>query len=150
VRVNNRSVWLDRCDRISRAAYNAIDGTAETPLQDGVGRLLRVAPDGRATTALEGPLPAGLAASPGGRLFVAQRRTGQLFVVTPEGQRVDFGAGTDGWFIRALAFVPVTPATRRAGIAGDLLVAVARRQAWMLTDVYRISGPLDDFGRPAP
>jgi hypothetical protein len=164
-RERNAVVRLDRTGKVLDAEYVkvprprllamdsagnlwvAADGTAETPLQDGVGQLIRVAPDGKRTTVLEGPLPAGVAVSPGGRLFVAQRRTGHLFAVSPEGQRLDFGSGTDGWFLRAVAFVPVTAATRRAGLAGDLLVAVARRQAWMLTEIYRISGPFDDFGR---
>jgi hypothetical protein len=128
----------------------AADGTAETPLQDGIGRLLRVTPEGKATVVLEGPLPAGLALSPGGVPFLAQRRTGQIFAVTPAGQRLDFARGTEARFVRGVAFVPVTRETRRAGIAGDLLVIVARRQAWMLSDVYRISGPFDEFVRPAP
>jgi hypothetical protein len=78
---------------------------------------------------------------------VAQRRTGQIFAVTPEGKRLDFGGGGDGTFLRGLAFAPVTPETRRAGIAGDLFVITVVRQLWAVNEVVRISGPFDEFVR---
>lgn len=123
------------------------DGTAETPFQDGAGQIWRASPDGALTLVLSGPLPAGLSLSPGGALFVAQRRTGKVFVVTPEGKRIDFASGGDGTYLRGLAFVPVTAETRRAGIAGDLFVVTVSRQVWMINEVIRISGPFDDFVR---
>ena len=55
------------------------DGTAETPFGAGNGEILRVTPDGRVQSVLQGPLPAGFSQSPGGALFVVQRRTGQVF-----------------------------------------------------------------------
>lgn len=123
------------------------DGTAETPFQDGSGQILRASPDGRLTVVLEGPLPAGMSLSPGGALFVAQRRTGRIFVATPEGKRIDFAGGTEGTILRGLAFAPVTPETRRAGIAGDLFVVAVPRQIWAVNEVIRISGPFDEFVR---
>jgi hypothetical protein len=131
------------------------DGTAETPFGAGSGEILRITPDGRTESILQGPLPAGFSQSPGGALFVAQRRTGQLFVVTPDGRRLDFATARSGSFVRTLAFVPVTPETRRAGIAGDLLVVLVSRSLWLLNEVVRISGPFDEWvrqeaSRPAP
>jgi sugar lactone lactonase YvrE len=130
------------------------DGTAETPFGAGAGEIWRVAPDGRADLILQGPLPAGLALSPGGSLFVVQRRTAQLFALTADGRRLDFGAARNGSFFRGLAFAPVTPETRRAGIAGDLFLVVVSRSMWMINEVVRISGPFDEWarleaGRPA-
>jgi hypothetical protein len=123
------------------------DGSAATPFQDGACELWRVGRDGTPRLVLQGPLPSGITLSPGGTLFVAQRRTARLFAVTPAGKRVDFAGAAEGTFVRGLAFVPVTPETRRAGIAGDLLVIVVRRQAWPVNEVVRITGPFDDFVR---
>ena len=131
------------------------DGTAETPFGAGNGEILKITPDGRTESVLKGPLPAGISLSPGGALFVVQRRTGQLFVVTPDGRRLDFATTRNGSFLRTLTFVPVTPETRRAGIAGDLLVVLVSRSLWLLNEVVRISGPFDEWvrqeaSRPAP
>jgi NHL repeat len=129
------------------------DGTAETPIQDGTGEIWRVGPDGAATLALQGPLPAGLTLSPGGAVVVAQRRTGSVFVVTPEGGRLDFATGGGETTVRTLAFAPVTPETRRHGIAGELFVVTLTRQAWAVNEVIRVSGPFDEWvrrERPAP
>lgn len=123
------------------------DGSAETPWQDGQGQIWRVGRDGEPAPVLKGPLPAGLGFSPGGALFVAQRRTGQLFALTAEGRRVDFARSTEGTALRGLAFAPVTPETRRAGIAGDLFLIVVSRQRWTLNEVVRVSGPFDEFVR---
>ena len=123
------------------------DGTAESPFGAGVGEIWRVAPDGDARLVMQGPLPAGMALSPAGALFVAQRRTGQLFAVTPDGRRLEFTTARDGSFIRGLAFAPVTPETRRAGIAGDLFVILVSRSMWMLNEVIRVSGPFDEWVR---
>lgn len=123
------------------------DGTAETPFQSGSGEIWRVSPEGEPALVLRGPLPAGMSLSPGGSVFVAQRRTGQVFVVAPDGRRIDFVGSTDGTALRGLRFVPVAPATRRAGIAGDLLLVAVTRQMWALNQVLRVSGPFDDFVR---
>jgi sugar lactone lactonase YvrE len=125
------------------------DGTAETPFGSGSGEIWRVTPDGETRSVLQGPLPAGLSQSPGGALFVVQRRTGQLFAVTPDGRRLDFATTRDGTFLRAIAFAPVTPETRKAGIAGDLFLVVVSRSMWLLNEVVRISGPFDDWVRQA-
>ena len=160
-----RVVRLDASGKVLAAAHLAVirprmlaldeaghlwiggDGSAETPFQDGAGQIWRAAPDGALTLVLSGPLPAGLTVSPGGALFVAQRRTGKIFAVTRDGQRLDFGSGDDGTFLRGLAFAPVTPETRRAGIAGDLFVITVVRQLWAVNEVIRISGPFDEFVR---
>jgi hypothetical protein len=127
----------------------ATDGTAETPWQDGHGQLWRAAPDGTPTLVLSGPLPGGIALSSAGTLFMSQRRTGKIFAVTAEGKRIDFSTGIDGTVIRTLAFAPVTPETRKAGIAGDLFVVAVPRQIWAINQVIRVSGPFDEFVRQA-
>jgi sugar lactone lactonase YvrE len=123
------------------------DGTAETPFGGGSGEIWRVAPDGDARLVLQGPLPAGMSLSPGGALFVVQRRTGQLFALMPDGRRLDFAVARNGSFLRGLAFAPVTPETRRAGIAGDLFLILVSRSMWLLNEVIRVSGPFDDWVR---
>jgi hypothetical protein len=123
------------------------DGTAETPFGAGNGEIWRIAPDGEARLVLQGPLPAGMSISPGGALFVVQRRTGQLFALMPDGRRLDFAVARNGSFLRGLAFAPVTPETRRAGIAGDLFLILVSRSMWLLNEVVRVSGPFDDWVR---
>ena len=87
------------------------DGTAETLFGGGTARS-GVAPDGRARAwPPRGPLPAAMAMSPGVALFVVQRRTAQLFVLTPDGRRLEFATARNGSFFRSLAFAPVTPET---------------------------------------
>ena len=80
---------------------------------------------------------------------MSQRRAGKLFAVTADGKRIDFGAGIDGTVIRTIAFAPVTPETRKAGIAGDLFVVAVPRQIWAINQVIRVSGPFDEFVRQA-
>jgi sugar lactone lactonase YvrE len=123
------------------------DGTAETPFGGGSGEIWRVSPEGDARLVLQGPLPAGMSMSPGGTLFVVQRRTGQLFALLPDGRRLDFAVARSGSFLRGLAFAPVTPETRRAGIAGDLFLILVSRSMWLLNEVVRVSGPFDDWIR---
>ena len=125
----------------------ASDGTAEAPFLDGQGQLWRASPDGQLTLALEGPLPAAIGRSPGGALAFGQRRAGKVLVVTPEGKRIEFASMTEGTTLRGLAFAPVTPETRRAGIAGDLFLVVIARSVWALNEVIRVSGPFDEFVR---
>ncbi len=129
------------------ALWIGADGTAETPFQAGSGQIWRIGADGAPALVLEGPLPAAMSLSRAGALFVAQRRTGQVFVLTPEGKRIEFATATQGTILRGLAFAPVTPETQRAGIAGDLFVIAIPRQMWMINEVIRISGPFDDFVR---
>jgi hypothetical protein len=127
----------------------ATDGTAETPWQDGAGRLWRAAPDGTLSLVLAGPLPGGIALSPAGTLFMSQRRAGKVFAVTASGKRLDFASGSDETVIRTLAFAPVTPETRKAGIAGDLFVVAIPRRIWAINQVIRVSGPFEEFVRQA-
>ena len=123
------------------------DGQAEAPWQRGPGEIWTVSPDGAASLALRGPVAAGMAVSPGGHLFVADRHETQLFVLGPSGERAPFARFTDGDFPRALAFAPVTAETQRAGIAGDLFVVIINRSAWPVNEVIRVSGPFEGFVR---
>jgi len=123
------------------------DGQAEAPWQRGPGEIWTVSPEGAARLALHGPVAAGMAVSPGGHLFVADRHETQLFVLGPDGERAPFARFTDGDLPRGVAFAPVTPETRRAGIAGDMFVVIINRNAWPVNEVLRISGPFEGFVR---
>ena len=131
------------------------DGTAETPFGGGSGEIWRSPPTARPGSCCRGPCPPASSLSPGGTLFVVQRRTGQLFALMPDGRRLDFAVARNGSFLRGLAFAPVTPETRRAGIAGDLFLILVSRSMWLLNEVIRVSGPFDDWvrqeaSRPTP
>jgi hypothetical protein len=121
------------------------DAQAEAPWQAGPGEIWRAGADGTAHLVLRGPVSAGLALTPAGHLVVADRANGVVFAVTPAGKAVDVIGFTDGDAPRSLAFAPDTPATRRAGVAGDLFVVLIRRGAWPVNDIVRISGPFDDL-----
>ncbi|MBI1957767.1 MAG: hypothetical protein HYS36_00880 [Candidatus Rokubacteria bacterium] len=123
------------------------DGQAEAPWQRGPGEIWKVAPDGAASLVLRGPVAAGMAVSPGGRLFVADRHGSQLFILGPGGEQIEFARFTNGDFPRALAFAPITAETQRAGIAGSLFVVVIHRSAWPVNEVIRVSGPFEGFVR---
>jgi hypothetical protein len=124
------------------------DGSAELPSQQGPGEIVRVSPQGVSETVYRGPVIAALAVGPGGSLFVADRHEKQLFALGPDGKRIEFGHFTDGDMPRGLAFAPVTPETRRAGVAGDLFVVAIRAGTWRLNEVLRISGPFEELVRP--
>ena len=124
------------------------DGSAEAPWQPGPGELWRVAPNGDKRRVLEGPIAQGLAAGPGGGIFVADRQGGLIFFVSPEGRRVTLARFAEGSAPRGLAFVPDTPETRAAGLAGSLLVVVIRNGIFQLNEIVRISGPFADLVRP--
>jgi sugar lactone lactonase YvrE len=123
------------------------DGTAPTPFQDGSGQIWRATPDGALTLVLQGPIPSGLSASPGGAVFAVQRRANRIFVVTPEGQRIDFGIATDDTILRNLSFAPVTGETKKAGIGGNLFLVTSPRSNFAFSEVIRVAGPFDDFVR---
>ena len=129
------------------ALWIGADGNAEAPWQQGPGEILRVPRDGTPTLLLRGPIPAAIAVSAGGHLFVADRQGTELFALTPEGQRIPFVTYTQGDAPRGLAFAPDTPETRRAGIAGDLFVATINLGSWPVNEVVRISGPFDELIR---
>lgn len=121
----------------------ASDGTAEAPWQQGTGEILRVGPGGASSVVLRGPLPAAIGVSPTGWLFVADRRAAKVFVLAAGGRTIEFASFTDGDAPRGLAFAPVTPETRRAGLAGDLFMVVIRRGAFQANEILRVSGPFD-------
>jgi sugar lactone lactonase YvrE len=115
------------------------DGAADAPWGTGQGEIWRVSPDGAPSVVLRGPIAAAISVGPGGRLFVADRQAGQIFALSPEGERTELVRFSSGDAPRGLCFAPDTPATRRAGIAGDLFVALIRRGAWPLNEVVRLT-----------
>jgi hypothetical protein len=121
------------------------DGSAEAPWQAGPGAIWRVGPDGERRLVLEGPVIQALAPGPGKAVFVSDRQNGEVFAVNPDGSRMSLARFTDGDAPRGLAFVPITAATRAAGLAGDLLVAVIRGGTFQLNEIVRISGPFSDL-----
>lgn len=123
------------------------DGNAEAPWQQGPGEIWRVSPEGVPSLVVAGPMSAGMGLGPGGYLFVAERHAGQVFVVTPDGRRIEFARFTDGDAPRGLAFAPTTAETRRAGLAGDLFLVVINRGAWPVNEVLRLSGPFEAWLR---
>jgi len=126
------------------------DAGNEAPWQRGPGEIWKVSPLGVPTRVLTGPSLAGMAFGPGGRLFVADRQAAKVFFITPDGTAVDFAAFTDGDAPRTVVFAPVTPETRRVGIAGDLFVVAIRRGVFRLNEVLRITGPFDDLAGKSP
>ena len=119
------------------------DGTAEAPWQRGVGEIVKVVAGGAPTVVLRGPVIAAIAPSPAGHLFVADRQGARIFFLDGDGKPVEFASFTNGDAPRSLAFAPITPETRGAGIAGDLFVVTTNRGAWQVNEVLRISGPFD-------
>ena len=124
----------------------AADGEAEAPWARGTGEIWSVGPDGR-KLALRGPIAAGMDVSPGGQLFVADRTGARVMAVGADATSVDLVTFADGDAPRAIVFAPVTEATRRAGIAGDLFISVIRRGTWSLNEIIRVSGPFDEHVR---
>jgi sugar lactone lactonase YvrE len=122
------------------------DGPHNTPREDGSGIIFRASlPDWKLQRVHSGPLPSGMSLSPGGNLFVAQRRSGRIFALTPQGRRVEFASFGTGAALRTLAFSPVTPETRKAGIAGSLFVMVFPELDYPVREIIRISGPFDVY-----
>jgi hypothetical protein len=122
------------------------DGDAEAPWQRGTGEIWSQGPEGKQLQ-LRGPIAWGMDVSPGGHLFVADRQGARILAVGGDGTSIDFATFTDGDAPRTLSWAPVTEATRRAGIAGDLFVVMIRRGTWSLNDIVRISGPFDELVR---
>jgi sugar lactone lactonase YvrE len=126
------------------------DGPHATPHMDGSGRIYRASlPDGKLQLLHSGPLPSGMSLSPAGNLFAAQRRSGKIFALTPDGKHVEFATFTGRSALRTLAFPPVTKETQKAGIAGDLFVMVFPRLDYPVREIIRISGPFDVYVKKA-
>jgi sugar lactone lactonase YvrE len=123
------------------------DGKAEAPWQQGPGEIWPMGARGGPRLVMAGPVAQALGVNPGGRLFVADRHGAEIFALTPEGTKIDFARFTDGDTARSLVFAPATPATRQAGLAGELFVALIRRGAWPVNEIIRISGPFGELGR---
>ena len=131
-----------RGDRV----WVAADGQTEAPWLTGAGQIWTVRGDER-RVALTAPVVSGIDVGPDGRLFVADRHGARIIALAPDGTSIDVATFTDGDAPRTLAWAPVTDATRRAGIAGDLFVVVTRRGAWSVNEILRISGPFEDLIR---
>jgi sugar lactone lactonase YvrE len=124
----------------------AADGEADAPWQRGTGEIWSFGPNGK-RLALRGPIAAGMDVSPGGHLVIADRPGSRVLAVGADAISIELVGFSDGDAPRAVAFAPITEATRRAGIAGDLFVVVIRRGTWSLNEIVRISGPFDDHVR---
>ena len=136
-----RLLAVDDADHV----WIGADAGNEAPWTRGPAEIWKVSPRGAATLVVTGPNLAGMGFGPGGRLFVADRHAAKIFFVTPDGATVDFATFTDNDAPRTLCFAPVTPETRRAGIAGDLFVVALRRGVFRLNEVIRVSGPFDEL-----
>jgi hypothetical protein len=123
------------------------DGGAEAPYQQGPGEIVRVSPQGVSEILYRGPVVAALGVGPGGTVFVADRNEKQIFIIGPDGKRIEFASFTDGDVPRGLVFAPATPEARRAGVAGDLFVISIKAGTWPVNEVLRISGPFDEVTR---
>ncbi len=122
------------------------DGLHSSAHVDGSGRIYRASlPEGKLKLLHSGPLASGMGLSPGGNLFSAQRRSGKIFALTPEGKSVEFATFGGNAALRTLAFPPDNAATRKAGIAGDLFVMVFPMLDYPVREVIRISGPFDAY-----
>jgi sugar lactone lactonase YvrE len=137
-----RTLTIDHRDNL----WIGSDGAHDTEPIDRHGEILR-APlaGGKPETVYSGALPSGMSFSPGGNLFVAQRRAHKIFALTPAGKHVEFASFTGRSSLRTLAFPPLTEQTRRLGIAGDLFVMVFPMLDYPVREVIRISGPFDDY-----
>ncbi len=138
-----RTLAVDAGDRL----WIGADGGAEAPWQQGPGEIWTVSPQTGAQLAVRGPVAAGLVAGPPGHAIVANRQAASVVVVTADGQTLELARFTDGDVPRGLALAPVTPETRRAGIAGDLFIVVIRRGIFAVNEVVRVAGPLESFIR---
>lgn len=120
------------------------------PHVDGSGLIYRVSlSDAKLELVHSGPLPSGMSLSPGGALFVAQRRSGKIFALTPEGKRVEFASFKGQSDVCTLGFPLITAETKKAGIAGDLFAMVFPMLDYPVREIIRISGPFDAYVKQA-
>lgn len=138
-----RTLAMDAGDRL----WIGADAGAEAPWQQGPGEIWAVSPATGAQLVARGPIAAGLVAGPAGHVLVANRQAAAVVVVTADGQMLDLVRFTEGDVPRGLAIAPVTPETRRAGIAGDLFMVVIRRGIFAVNEVVRVVGPIESFIR---
>jgi sugar lactone lactonase YvrE len=131
------------------ALWVANDADADAPWQRGQGEIRRMTGKDSVNVVMRGLVAAGIALSPEGNLFVADRHAGKVIFVSPDGATGELANFTGGDAPRGIAFAPVTPQTRAAGIAGELFIVTIRRAAWSVNEVVRVSGPFDDTVRAA-
>ncbi len=133
----------------SGALWVASDADADAPWQRGQGEIRRIKDKENVSVVLRGLVAAGIALSPEGNLFVADRHAGKVVFVSPDGITGELANFTAGDAPRGLVFAPVTAQTRAAGIAGELFIVTIRRAAWSVNEIVRVSGPFDDAVRAA-
>ncbi len=133
----------------SGALWVANDADADAPWQRGQGEIRRVKAKDSVDVVMSGLVAAGIAVSPEGNLFVADRHAGKVMFASPEGVTGELATFSGGDAPRGIAFAPVTAQTRAAGIAGDLFIVTIRRAAWSVNEVVRVSGAFDDLVRAA-
>jgi DNA-binding beta-propeller fold protein YncE len=131
------------------ALWVANDADADAPWQRGQGEIRRVKTKDSVDVIMRGLVAAGIAVTPEGNLFVADRHAGKVMFTSPDGVTGELATFSGGDAPRGIAFAPVTPETRAAGIAGDLFIVTIRRAAWSVNEVVRVSGPFDDTVRAA-
>jgi len=137
-----RTLTIDAKDNL----WIGSDGAHDSEHIDRNGEILRVPlAGGKRETVYSGALPSGMSFSPGGNLFVAQRRAHKIFALTAAGKRIEFASFTGRSALRTLAFPPVTEQTRKLGIAGDLFVMVFPMLDYPVREVIRVTGPFDDY-----
>ena len=140
-----RALVMDAASRL----WIGGDEENTAPWQRAPGVLWRFGPEPGLVPVLRGPLAGGLDVGPGGRIFMADRQGARIIMLAAGGTPTDFARFTDGDAPRALAFVPDTPTTRRAQMAGDLLVITINRGRWPVNDVIRVSGPFGEISEDA-
>lgn len=137
-----RTLTLDTKDNL----WIGTDGAHDSEHIDRNGEILRVPlAGGKPEKVYSGALPSGMSFSPGGNLFVAQRRSHKIFALTAAAKRIEFAVFTGRSALRTLAFPPVTEETRKLGIAGDLFVMVFPMLDYPVREVIRVTGPFDDY-----
>ncbi|MGH7796666.1 MAG: hypothetical protein ACREQ2_17520 [Candidatus Binatia bacterium] len=105
-----RTLTIDSKDHL----WIGSDGSHDSEHIDRHGEILRVQlSSAKRETIYSGALPSGMSFSPGGNLFVAQRRSHKLFALTPDRKRVEFASFAGRAALRTLAFPPVNEHTRK-------------------------------------
>lgn len=160
--------WISGYERWRQIVYDprgffwlGSDGRLDEPHDEKYGRVFRVEWQGGEMTLLDsGTLGAFKGVGPGGNLYMGSRRSGRIYVLSPEGERAifaTFNRDTGNAAMRVVAFPPETRATREKGIAGDLFVMAFPTLDYPVREIIRISGPFEewaeqstDLGEPTP
>lgn len=154
------AAWVDGPERWRQMSYDprgfiwlGSDARLDEPHGEKYGRIYRASlPDGELELLHAGTLGAFNGVGPGGNLYVGSRRSGRIYVITPEGESAEFATfdqETGKAAIRIVAFPPDTDATRELGIAGDMFAMVFPETDYPVREIIRISGPFEEWARAA-